>query len=70
MDVPLIRKLFDPCATLLLATLVMELGECASAFDADESIGAIILTGSGDKAFAAGADIKTMSTKSFIDMCD
>ena len=50
-------------------TLVAELAECAMAFDADASIGAIVLTGSGDKAFAAGADIKTMSTKSYMDMC-
>ena len=51
-------------------TLVKELAECANAFDVDESIGAIVLTGSGDKAFAAGADIKTMSTQSYMDMCD
>src|SRR5687768_292900 len=31
----------------------------ASAFDADEQIGAIVLTGS-ERAFAAGADIKEM----------
>ncbi len=36
----------------------------ARAFDADDSVGAIVLTGS-DRAFAAGADIKEMSTKTF-----
>jgi enoyl-CoA hydratase len=36
------------------------------AFDADSSIGAMVLTGS-EKAFAAGADIKEMSTKNFAD---
>ena len=37
------------------------------AFEADEAIGAIVITGS-EKAFAAGADIKEMSEKSYIDM--
>jgi len=35
--------------------------------EADEAIGCIVLTGS-DKAFAAGADIKEMQPKGFIDM--
>lgn len=38
-------------------------GELINAFEeliADESVGVIILTGSGDKAFVAGADIKAM----------
>jgi enoyl-CoA hydratase len=45
-------------------------GEIAAAIDdleADEKIGCIVLTGS-DKAFAAGADIKEMQPKAFIDM--
>ena len=37
------------------------------AFNADESIGAMILTGS-DKAFAAGADIKEMDARTAMDM--
>lgn len=37
---------------------IEELGKALLAADADESIGAIILTGSGEKAFVAGADIK------------
>ena len=39
----------------------------AEAFEADPKIGAIVLTGS-EKAFAAGADIKEMQSKSYIDM--
>src|SRR5438046_9854938 len=35
--------------------------------EADETIGCILLAG-GEKAFAAGADIKEMQPKSFIDM--
>ena len=33
-------------------------------FDADDSVGAIVLTGS-EKAFAAGADIKEMQNRTF-----
>ncbi|MCX7318505.1 MAG: enoyl-CoA hydratase [Hyphomicrobiales bacterium] len=36
-------------------------------FEADEAVGCIVVTGS-EKAFAAGADIKEMQPKSFIDM--
>ena len=39
----------------------------ASAFDADPEIGAIVVTGS-ERAFAAGADIKEMESKSGLDM--
>src|SRR6202140_2861580 len=45
-------------------------GEIAAAVDdleADDGIGCILLTG-GEKAFAAGADIKEMQPKTFIDM--
>jgi enoyl-CoA hydratase len=45
-------------------------GEIAAAIDdleADDGIGCVVLTGS-DKAFAAGADIKEMQPKAFIDM--
>jgi enoyl-CoA hydratase len=36
-------------------------------FEADENIGCIVLAG-GEKAFAAGADIKEMQPKTFMDM--
>lgn len=39
----------------------------AAAFDADPSIGCILITGEG-KAFIAGADIKEMQEKSYMDM--
>ena len=44
-----------------------EIIAAAQSFDADEAIGAIVLTGS-EKAFAAGADIKEMSSKSSVEM--
>ena len=43
-------------------TLMGEVVAAAEAFDADPEIGAIVLTGS-EKAFAAGADIKEMGSK-------
>ena len=44
----------------LCDALVAELGQALDAFEADENIGSIVLTGS-EKAFAAGADIKEMA---------
>ena len=46
--------------------LMTELGTALKAFDADEAIGCIILTGS-ERAFAAGADITAMAKYSFAD---
>ncbi|MBF0326544.1 MAG: enoyl-CoA hydratase [Alphaproteobacteria bacterium] len=51
----------------LCAALIRELGQALDAFEADNEIGAIVLTGS-EKAFAAGADIKEMATKSYMDV--
>ncbi|MGH7714940.1 MAG: enoyl-CoA hydratase-related protein, partial [Vulcanimicrobiaceae bacterium] len=51
----------------LCDSLVRELGQALDAFEADDAIGAVVLTGS-DKAFAAGADIKEMQGRSFIDV--
>lgn len=48
----------------LCDALFRELIEVMTRFDHDEKIGAIVLTGNG-KAFAAGADIKEMSDKTF-----
>ncbi|GAA4071416.1 enoyl-CoA hydratase [Microbacterium laevaniformans] len=51
----------------LNSTLVDELAAAAVAFDADEEIGCIVVTGS-ERAFAAGADIKEMEDKSPVEM--
>jgi enoyl-CoA hydratase len=48
--------------------LVSELADALQAFDNDGEIRCIVITGAGEKAFAAGADIKEMSDKSPIDM--
>jgi enoyl-CoA hydratase len=50
----------------LCDALVDEMGQALDAFEADEGIGAIVITGS-DKAFAAGADITAMKDFSYMD---
>jgi len=42
-------------------TLMDELGAALKAYDADDSVGCIVITGS-EKAFAAGADIGAMTS--------
>ena len=46
--------------------LIAELTQAIETFDADEKIGCLLITGN-DKAFAAGADIKEMADKPFIE---
>ena len=50
----------------LNSTVMKELRHILESFSTDESIGAIIITGS-EKAFAAGADIKEMQPLDFVD---
>ena len=51
----------------LNAALVGELIAAIDALEADTNIGCLLITGS-EKAFAAGADIKEMADKTFIDL--
>ena len=51
----------------LNAQLLSEVVAATNIFDADEGVGAIVLTGS-DRAFAAGADLKEMTGKNDADM--
>ncbi len=46
--------------------LISELAHALDGFEADDGVGAIVITGS-EKAFAAGADIKQMQTMSYMD---
>jgi enoyl-CoA hydratase len=46
------------------ARTVAELGEVISRVEADPAVRALVLTGAGEKAFVAGADIAAMSTMS------
>lgn len=51
----------------LCDALTIELTQALDETEADDTIGAVVLTGSA-KAFAAGADIKEMQPKSFADV--
>jgi len=51
----------------LNSQLMAELTDALAALDADEAIGAVVITGS-ERVFAAGADIKEMSTATPVDM--
>ncbi len=50
----------------LNSSLILELNQVLDAWEADPSIGCIVLTGS-EKAFAAGADIKEMQAKTYVE---
>ena len=64
--VGLIRLNRPDALNALNGKLMDELSEALARFDADDNIGAIVLTGS-ERAFAAGADIKEMHSKSFVE---
>ncbi|MEM9009708.1 MAG: enoyl-CoA hydratase [Pseudomonadota bacterium] len=65
--VALIRLNRPDALNALNSQLLSELAEALADADANDRVRAIILTGS-DKAFAAGADVKEMAEKSFVDM--
>ena len=63
-----IIRITRPKALNALNTQVLaEMLAAAQELDADRDVGCIVLTGD-ERAFAAGADIKEMSEKSFMDM--
>jgi enoyl-CoA hydratase/carnithine racemase len=65
--VTLIRLNRPEALNALNSQLLGEIGLALDAAEADESVGCIVLTGS-DRAFAAGADIKEMSEKTYAQM--
>ena len=65
--VGLIRLNRPEALNALSTPLVTEVAAALDAFEADEGIGAVVITGS-DKAFAAGADIKEMRDRSYMDV--
>ena len=65
--VGLIRLDRPQALNALCDALMRELAEALDAFEADDRIGCIVITGS-DKAFAAGADIKEMQSRDYMDV--
>jgi enoyl-CoA hydratase len=63
--VGLIRLHRPNALNALNAALIGEISQVVDAWEANDTIGCIVLTGS-DKAFAAGADIKEMQSKSYM----
>jgi len=72
MEDILLTEIRDGVATLTLnrprqmnalsAALRRRFGEALAALGADESVAAVIITGSGEKAFTAGVDLKELET--------
>ena len=65
--VTLIRLNRPEALNALSSQLLGELAQALAVAEADDTVGCIVLTGSA-KAFAAGADIKEMSDKSYAEM--
>jgi enoyl-CoA hydratase len=65
-NVGVIRLNRPKALNALNADLIRELNAALDAFEANDAIGAIVITGS-EKAFAAGADIKQMAGAAFSD---
>ena len=66
-SVGLIRLNRPKALNALCAALMRELTQALDAFEKDDAIGAMVLTGS-DRAFAAGADIKEMMGYGYMDV--
>jgi enoyl-CoA hydratase len=65
--VSLIRLNRPDAMNALNSTLMRELAAAVTAAEANDRVRCIVITGS-EKAFAAGADVKEMAEKSFIDV--
>jgi enoyl-CoA hydratase len=66
-SVGLVRLNRPKALNALSVELIDELNLALDAFEADATIGCIVITGS-ERAFAAGADIKEMQSKSYMDV--
>jgi enoyl-CoA hydratase len=65
-----IIKLNRPPVNPLSVKSYHELYDAICELEADESVGAILITGAGDKAFAAGLDVKDVMGKSAVETLD
>jgi enoyl-CoA hydratase len=66
-QVGIIRLNRPKALNALCDALMTELGQALDAFEKDDAIGAMVLTGS-ERAFAAGADIKEMAGYDYMDV--
>jgi enoyl-CoA hydratase len=66
-DVALIRLNRPDALNALNSTLMAELAQALQSADANDRVRCIVLTGS-EKAFAAGADVREMADKGFVDV--
>ena len=66
-SVALIRLNRPDALNALNSVLMAELAQALTAADGDDQVRCIVLTGS-EKAFAAGADVREMADKSFVDV--
>jgi len=65
-----IIKLNRPPVNALSVQLYHELYNALQELEKDDTVGAIIITGNGDKAFAAGLDVKDVMGKSAVETLD
>jgi len=65
-----IIKLNRPPFNPLNTQTYLDLYDAVCELDSDSAIGAIIITGNGEKAFGAGLDIKDVMGKSVVDVLD
>ncbi len=66
-SIALIRLNRPDALNAINSKVVEELADALAGFENNDKVRVVVLTGS-DKAFAAGADIKEMSEKSFVDV--
>ncbi|HVN95544.1 MAG TPA: enoyl-CoA hydratase-related protein [Syntrophorhabdaceae bacterium] len=65
-----IIRLNRPPVNPLSAKSYLEIYDAICEFDNDSAVGAVIITGNGDKAFAAGLDVKDVMGKSVSEILD
>lgn len=63
-----ILKMNRPPVNPLNVKLYLEMYDALCALEADEQVAAIVITGAGEKAFAAGLDVKDVANKSVADI--
>ena len=66
-QVGLVRLNRPQALNALNAELIDELNQALESYEADDGLGCLVITGS-DKAFAAGADIKEMQAKTYMEV--